>query len=95
MGFLVIAAVIGVIPANIAKNKGYSFGTWWLYGFLLFIVALPHSLVLKPNPAGVEAEEEHNGKRRCPRCAEFIQVQARVCRFCGLTPETLHEIQPS
>ena len=25
-----------------AKNKGYSFGIWWLYGWMLFIVAIIH-----------------------------------------------------
>ena len=44
---LLVAAGLAFIPANIAKNKGYSFGTWWFYGWLLFIVAFIHSLVLK------------------------------------------------
>lgn len=44
---LAVAAVLGLIPASIAKNKGRSFGLWWLYGWLLFIVALIHSLVIK------------------------------------------------
>lgn len=39
---LLIAAVLGLIPANIAKNKGYSFGLWWFYGWMLFIVAIIH-----------------------------------------------------
>lgn len=43
---LVIAAGLGFIPATIAKNKGYSFGLWWFYGWMLFIVALIHSLLL-------------------------------------------------
>jgi uncharacterized membrane protein len=46
IGSLVIAAGLGFIPASIAKNKGYSFGLWWFYGWMLFIVALIHSLVL-------------------------------------------------
>lgn len=37
-----IAAVLGLIPANIAKNKGHSFGLWWFYGWMLFIVAIIH-----------------------------------------------------
>lgn len=36
------AALLGLIPANIAKNKGHSFGLWWLYGWMLFIVAIIH-----------------------------------------------------
>ena len=39
---LVIAAGLGLIPANIAQRKGYSFGLWWLYGWMLFIVAIIH-----------------------------------------------------
>lgn len=39
---LLLAAGLGCIPASIAKNKGYSFGLWWLYGWLLFIAAIIH-----------------------------------------------------
>jgi Uncharacterised protein family UPF0547 len=28
-------------------------------------------------------DEEHAGMKRCPECAEYVQHQARVCRFCG------------
>ena len=42
-----IPAGLGFIPANIAKKKGYSFGLFWLYGFLLFIVALIHSMTMQ------------------------------------------------
>jgi hypothetical protein len=44
---LVLAAVLGMIPATIAKRKGWSFVGWWCYGFLIWIVALPHALLLK------------------------------------------------
>ena len=37
---LIVAAGLAFIPASIAKKKGYSFGLWWLYGWLLFIVAI-------------------------------------------------------
>ncbi len=39
---LIVAALLALIPANIAKKKGHSFGVWWLYGWFLFIVALIH-----------------------------------------------------
>lgn len=47
MELLIIAALIGLIPGYIAKNKGRSFGLWWLYGALIFIIALPHALLMK------------------------------------------------
>lgn len=39
---LFIAAIIAFIPANIAKEKGHSFTTWWFYGWMLWIVAIIH-----------------------------------------------------
>jgi hypothetical protein len=44
---LVIAAVIGLIPACIARDKGRDFWTWWIFGAALFIVALPAAILLK------------------------------------------------
>jgi hypothetical protein len=44
----IIAAGLAFIPATIAKNKGRSFGKWWFYGWMLFIVALIHSLLISP-----------------------------------------------
>ncbi len=38
----IIAVLLGLIPANIAKNKGHSFGLWWFYGCMLFIIAIIH-----------------------------------------------------
>jgi hypothetical protein len=45
---LVIALFLGLIPAYIADSKGRNFFLWWLYGWMLFLVALIHSLVMKP-----------------------------------------------
>jgi len=39
---LILAACLALIPANIAKKKGHSFGLWWFYGWMLFIVAIIH-----------------------------------------------------
>ncbi len=43
---LLVAAGLGLIPANIAKQKGYDFRLWWFYGFMLFIVAIIHISLL-------------------------------------------------
>lgn len=53
LGMLFFAAILGLIPGFIAKSKGYSFGAWWLYGFLIFIAAIIHVLFI-PNKKNIE-----------------------------------------
>lgn len=60
-----------LIPAYIAKKKGRNFGMWYVYGLLLWIVALIHSLCL----------EDHSGMQ-CPVCKEWIKEDASVCKHC-------------
>jgi hypothetical protein len=37
---IVIGALLGLIVGAVARNKGYNFALWWLFGFLIFIVAV-------------------------------------------------------
>jgi hypothetical protein len=83
MEILILAILIGLIPASIARGKGYSFVLWWIYGAALFIIALPHALLKSKNTEGIESDLRSQGMKKCPHCAEFIKSDANVCRYCG------------
>lgn len=88
MEILVLAALLGILPAAIARSKGRSFFGFWIYGALLFIVALPHAILCAPNTDSIEARQLSTGERRkCPHCAELIKKEARICRYCGNSVE--------
>jgi hypothetical protein len=84
---VLIAGVLGLIPAAIANKKGHSFSAWWFFGAALFIVALPMALTLKPEAAELQRRRDSDaagaGLRPCPWCAEMIRPAASVCRYCG------------
>lgn len=54
MEYLIVVLFLGTLPAIIARNKGYSFLGWWIFGSLLFIVALPWALLMGPQGSAPE-----------------------------------------
>lgn len=72
MEILLIAAVIGVIPAFIAQSKGRNFLLWYVYGVALFIIALIHSLLLKaPDRPPLVVRAAHSEAEELERFAKL------------------------
>lgn len=76
---LLVAALLGLIPAFIARSKGHTFIGFWFMGAMFFIVALPWAIFMKRNPMVY---------RQCPHCRESVVREATACRHCG------HDLPP-
>lgn len=70
---LLVAVLLGLIPAFIARRKGHTFMGFWLMGTMFFIVALPWAIFAPRNPRVF---------RRCPHCQEWVSAQATACPRC-------------
>src|SRR6266568_7589773 len=71
MSYLILLAVFGLIVGAIAKSKGRSFGLWFIYGALLFLIAFIHVIVIKTQTG-----------KKCPKCLSKVDEDAQVCKFC-------------
>jgi len=67
---IVVLLIAALLPAWIAGRKGQGFWTYYVFGLLLWIVAVPVALLVKDK------------RRRCPECAEHVKPEARRCPHC-------------
>lgn len=85
MEIVFVAALAGALLTGfVAQSKGRNFFGWFLYGALIWIIALPHALMLGRDNYALENRKISEGGKICPDCAEVVKRDARVCRFCGL-----------
>ena len=78
-----LALLLGLIPAAIAKGKGRSFGLWWFYGAMVFIIALPHALLLETDISAIEKQQMGQGMKKCQFCAELALMRQKLSRSRG------------
>lgn len=56
----ILAVALAYLPANVAKKKGKEFWTWYAYGLLLGIIAIIHSIILKPVSSSEKSSSENS-----------------------------------
>jgi RNA polymerase subunit RPABC4/transcription elongation factor Spt4 len=75
--------LLGLIPASIARHKGHSMVRWWIYGTLLFPVALIHAFLLHRMTQADEKVIPDN-KKQCMYCKELLSMEDETCPSCLL-----------
>lgn len=84
---LVINALLSLIGAFIASEKGRSAVAFWLLGFLLSFFI---SLVVAIGVPKVEQTRTARTHKKCRACKETILREALLCRYCA-TPQEVDE----
>lgn len=76
--FILIHLCLACVPAFIAKNKGYVFWNWYIYGVWVWLIAFIHSLcVVKNNQelSSFETSKESNYVEKSKEEAKLIETE--------------------
>ena len=88
---LAVSALIALIPACIAKNKGRSIGLWWLYGFFLFWIALIHALLMSDKNAKPTVTVVRNAPSSAETKLKMLKQYKELLDSGAITQEEFEE----
>jgi len=75
--WIVLAVLVGVYASNKGRSgAGFFFISLILSPLIGFIIAAVSSTQR-------DKVAQKTGLKKCSECAEFVQEEARICRFCG------------
>jgi len=80
---LILSILSAVITSSIATNKGRGGCLWFIIGFFFSLFGPLLALLLSDRSESLGSNTPDTGMKKCPHCAEKIQGEAKVCRYCG------------